>query len=83
MPMSNKDRQRQYRLSRKSVGDFGEYRINTYVTGDTHFNLKRIARRYNISQRQVIELLIGNAHKAIVDKMEIDSPEWNEYFKRF
>lgn len=83
MAKSNKERQHQYRLNRTSIGPYGEYRINTFVSGDAYFNIKRLARHYNISQKQVIELLINTADKAIIDKLDIDSPEWEEYFKPF
>lgn len=83
MAKSNKERQHEYRLNRASIGPHGEFRINTFVSGDAYFNIKRLARHYDISQKQAIELLINTAHKAIVDKMEVDSPEWEEYFKLF
>ncbi|EJI3519082.1 hypothetical protein NEU84_004756 [Salmonella enterica] len=83
MAKSNKERQKQYRLSRTSIGQLGEYRINTFVSGDAYFNMKLLARHYNISQKQVIELLINTANKAIISKLEPDSPEWVEYFKPY
>lgn len=83
MAKSNKERQQQYRLNRTSIGPHGEYRINTFVSCDTHINIKLLARHYNITQKQVIELLINTAHKAIIGKIDIDSPEWEEYFKPF
>ncbi|EGF3845327.1 hypothetical protein ICQ57_000874 [Salmonella enterica] len=80
MALSNKERQKQYRNSRFNRGGLGESRINTFVTFEAANNLKRLSVYYNLSKRQILELLINTANQKLIDNLEIDSPEWNKYF---
>ncbi|ELG3532031.1 hypothetical protein RN068_001783 [Salmonella enterica] len=80
MALSNKERQKQYRNSRNSRGELGDSRINTFVTFEAANNLKRLSEYYNLSKRQILELLINTANQKLIDNLEIDSPEWNKYF---
>ncbi|ECH3817567.1 hypothetical protein FPC62_26740 [Salmonella enterica] len=80
MALSNKERQKQYRNSRNSRGGLGDSRINTFVTFEANNNLNRLSRYYNLSKRQVLELLINTANQKLIDNLEIDSPEWDKYF---
>lgn len=80
MALSNKERQKQYRNSRNSRGGLGDSRINTFVTFEANNNLNRLSRYYNLSKRQILELLINTANQKLIDNLEIDSPEWNKYF---
>lgn len=80
MALSNKERQKQYRNSRNSRGGLGDSRINTFVTFEANNNLNRLSRYYNLSKRQILELLINTANQKLIDNLEIDSPEWKKYF---
>lgn len=80
MAKSNSERQKQYRDSRFNRGELGESRINTFVTFESANNLKRLSVYYNLSKRQILELLINTANQKLIDNLEIDSPEWNKYF---
>ncbi|EKP2170101.1 hypothetical protein OFY68_003734 [Salmonella enterica] len=80
MAISNSERQRQYRNNRFNRGVSGDSRINTFITFEASNNLKRLSDYYNLSKRQVLELLINTANQKLIDNMEIDSPEWNKYF---
>ncbi|EOF5131494.1 hypothetical protein ACK1QA_000619 [Salmonella enterica] len=80
MAKSNSERQREYRNNRFNRGESGDSRINTFITFDAYYNLKRLSNYYNLSQRQVLELLINTANRKLIDNIEIDSPEWKKYF---
>lgn len=77
MAKSNSERQREYRKNRYNREDS---RINTFVAFDAYCNLKRLSSYYNLSNRQVLELLINTANRKLIDNIEIDSPEWKKYF---
>ncbi|EMF7742177.1 hypothetical protein V4G73_000694 [Salmonella enterica] len=80
MALSNKERQKQYRNSRFNRGELGDSRINTFVTFEAANNLKRLSEYYNLSKRQILELLINTANQKLIDNLEMDSPEWDKYF---
>lgn len=80
MALSNAEKQRRYRENRCRKGNIGDYRLNTYITGESSFALGRLAKHYNLTKRQVLELLITTADKTISKKLEIDSKEWNKYW---
>lgn len=57
------ERQAAYRASRYNAGlnGEGEQRLNTWVSTGAHLALERLARRYGVTQREVLERLIrGN-----------------------
>ncbi|EJI0483645.1 hypothetical protein ND152_000708 [Salmonella enterica] len=80
MAKSNSERQKEYRNNRFNRGDSGDLRINMFVTFEAGYNLERLSSYYNLSKRQVLELLINTASQKLTESMEIDSPEWNKYF---
>ncbi len=57
-----------------------ERRINTWVTADTALALTRLARRYGVTQRMMLERLVADADEEIVSRLEPASPEWNAIF---
>jgi hypothetical protein len=71
-------RQSEYR-ARRDDGE-GERRINTWVTIKAHFALNRLARRQGVTRRQILEQLICDADAAIVQSLELDTPEWDTYY---
>ncbi|EEJ6215088.1 hypothetical protein L2D25_12705 [Salmonella enterica subsp. enterica serovar Muenchen] len=80
MAKSNSERQKEYRNNRCNRGESGDSRINTFITFDAYCNLKRLSSYYDLSQRQVLELLINTANQKLSDNIEVGSPEWRKYF---
>lgn len=70
-------RQSEYR-ARRNVGD-GDRRINSWVTTRTDYALDRLAKRQGVTRRQILEQLIGDADDAILQSLELDTPEWDTY----
>jgi len=57
------ERQAAYRKRRPEAGDNGERRINTWVSTETKLNLKRLAKRYGVTEREMLERLIEAEEK--------------------
>jgi len=74
------ERQVAYRKNRASAGDNGERRINTWVSTAAYLALERLARRYGVTNRTMLEQLIAAADQNIVSTLDLDSPEWSAYF---
>ena len=78
MAKTNAERQKEYRLrNRKSLD---HRRLNTWIEKESHFALKRLANRYGITKRQVLEKLIQREDKKILKKIGVDEEKFNEYF---
>jgi hypothetical protein len=77
MPKTTRERQAAYR-SRRHDGD-GEYRLNTWLSSQASFALRRLARHQGLSQRAVLERLVIDADQAIFDALEFETPEWEAY----
>lgn len=71
MATTNAQRQQAYRANRHTAGQdgTGELRINTFVSRSAALALKRLAKHHGITQRAMLELLIGDADKAVVAPM--------------
>lgn len=80
MALSNSEKQRNYRLNRFKRGEYGDYRINTFVKFEASISLERLARHYKITKRQVLESLLVSADRAILNSLDVDSVEYREYF---
>jgi hypothetical protein len=76
------ERQAAYRARRPMAGSNGngERRLNTWVSTGAHFALERIARRYGVTQREVLERFITAEDDRILAGIKTDTPEWDEYF---
>lgn len=74
-------RQAAYRKSRPEAGENGERRINAWVSTAAFLALGRLARRYGVTQRAMIERLVLNSDEQIVDGLDPDSAEWETYFE--
>ena len=70
-------RQAEYR-KRRDDGD-GEYRINSWVSSKAFFALRRLAKRYGVTKREMLERLIIAEDGRIQAEMEWNSPEWDAY----
>jgi hypothetical protein len=51
-----------------------------WVSAEVNFALARLARRYAVSKRQMLEQLIARADDAIVRELDPDTPQWDSYF---
>ena len=80
MPLSNAERQRRYREKRKSKVD-GK-RLNQFISFEAHCALQRIAAHQGITIKAVIESMALGLDKTIADKLDVDKPEFNEYYER-
>lgn len=76
------ERQAQYRATRAKAGPRGdgERRLNTWVSTGTHLALERLARRYGVTQREVLERLIRSEDDGVLAGIGMDTPEWDAYF---
>jgi len=73
-------RQQAYRNSRPMAGENGERRLSNWVSTATALALARLSRRYGVTNREMLELLIKDAEEQALATLELDSAEWDEYF---
>jgi hypothetical protein len=75
------ERQAEYRKNRSTAGESGdgERRINTWVATGVAFALSRLARRYGVTQREMLERLILEADQQIINSLDDDSQELCDY----
>ena len=74
------ERQAAYRKGRADAGENGERRLNTWVSTSSFLALDRLAKRYGVTKREMIERLVLEADQKIVGSLDPDSREWEEYF---
>lgn len=72
------ERQARYRASRNE-GD-GDYRLNTWISTSASLALARLARHEGVTKRALLERLVIEADRCVLNSLEPDAPEWNEYF---
>ena len=75
-------RQAQYRARRPFAGNDGngERRLNLWLTTEADLAIERLARSYCVTKRQIIERLAIAEDDRISSDIDLDSPQWNEYF---
>jgi hypothetical protein len=75
-------RQAQYRARRPFAGSDGngERRLNLWITTRADLALERLARRYCVTKREMIERLVAAEDDSIVNGITPDTPEWDKYF---
>ncbi|MEM5461837.1 hypothetical protein VSR69_44890 [Paraburkholderia phytofirmans] len=52
-----------------------------WVTTEADLALGRLARRYSVTKREMLERLVVRADAAIVRRLDPDSAEWDAYFQ--
>lgn len=62
------------------AGENGERRLNTWISTGAALALKRLAARYGVTQREMLERLVSEADQTIIETLDSDSPEWGRYF---
>lgn len=82
MAKSSAERQAEYRARRDTAAQgSGERRLNTWMSTAAHLALKRIAGRYGVTQRGMLERLVLAEDEKIVAALDIDTAEWDGYFR--
>ena len=82
MSKTTAQRQAQYRARRQTAGPDGngERQLSMWISTGAFLGLARLARRYGVTKRELIEGLIKIEDDRVVATLELDTPEWDEYF---
>jgi hypothetical protein len=75
------ERQAAYRTKRSTAGDNGDRRLNTWVTTGAALALSRLAHRYGVTQREMLERLIIAPDQQIIDSLEPGTVDWEQYVR--
>lgn len=83
MAKTNAERQQDYRKKRidSGVKKDGEKRLDAWISTSSNLALNRLAFRYRVTKKEILEKLISEADVEIIKTLELDSPEWNAYYK--
>jgi hypothetical protein len=81
MAKTSAERQKAYRKRSPDAGENGHRRINTWVTSGAALALNRLALRYGVTKREMLERLILEADQDVTATIEPDTPQWDAYFK--
>jgi len=75
-------RQADYRQRRINSGPSadGDRRLNTWISTGASLALARLAAHDGVSKRIIIERLVESADQKLIDSLELDTKEWNDYF---
>lgn len=79
MALTTAERQAAYRDRRSTAGDNGDRRLNTWLTTGASLALARLAKRYGVTQREMIERMVLGADTDILNTLDPESQEWNTY----
>lgn len=60
----------------------GERRLNTFISTKASLALERLAARYSVTKREMVERLICAADDEVLASLDLDSPEWNQYLDK-
>ena len=83
MAKTNAERQQQYRKNRAIAGPDknGERRLNTWLSTGAKLALERLATRYALTERGMLERLVKDADDKILSTLVSDSAELDAYLK--
>jgi hypothetical protein len=84
MTKSTAERQAAYRDRQDSGGvdGNGQRRISMWLSTGAAFAMARLASRYGVTQRELVENMLLAEDERVLATMTIDTPEWNTYFSR-
>lgn len=84
MAKSTAERQAAYRERQDSGGvdGNGQRRISMWLSTGAAFAMARLASRYGVTQRELIENMLLAEDERVLATMMIDTPEWDTYFSR-
>ncbi len=82
MAQTTAERQAAYRARRATAGDDGngDRRLSMWVTTEADLALARLANRYSVAKREMLERMVVRADAAILRRLDPDSEEWDTYF---
>ena len=82
MAQTTAQRQAAFRARRATAGNDGngERRLDMWVTTEADLALARLALRYALTKREMLERLVVRAEAAIVRRLDPDSEQWDSYF---
>ncbi len=74
-------RQAESRAKRHLAGTNGDgqRQLNTWLDTGVAVALERIAKRYSVTKRQLLERLIREEDARTLETLEFNSKEWNDY----
>jgi hypothetical protein len=58
----------------------GERQLSMRIGTSAFLGLARLACRYGVTKRELIEGLIKIEDDRVIATLELDTPEWDEYF---
>lgn len=81
MAKTNAERQQQYRQNRVFAGPDrnGERRLNTWLSTGAKLALERLAARYGVTEKEVLEKLVFEADDKVFSTLEFDSADFVAY----
>lgn len=72
--------QRQSRRRQRLRANGEHQRLNLWIGLSAYLALQRLARRDALTQAQLLERLILQAEDVVVARLQLDAPEWDDYF---
>ncbi len=73
------ERQKEYRARRQFGGENGERRISAYVSTRAALALHRLANRYGVTKREILEKLLTAEEDEVFKGLNLDSDEGRKY----
>jgi hypothetical protein len=73
------ERQKAYRAKRQDAGENGERRVTAYVSTRAALALHRLATRYGVTKRELLEKLLIAEEDKVLKGINLDSEEGNNY----
>ena len=84
MAKSSAERQAEYRARRATSGEKGdgERRLSTYISTRSDLALERLACRFGVTKKEMLENLILQADDEVKKLLDPDTLEWEFYFDK-
>lgn len=84
MAKTTAERQAAYRERQDSGGvdGNGQRRVSMWLSTEAALALGRLASRYGVTQRELVENMLLAEDERILATMKIDTTEWDSYFAR-
>lgn len=81
MAQTTAERQAAYRARRATAGNDGngERRLSMWVSTEADLALARLAQRYAVTKREMLERLVVSADAKILRTLEPDTEKWDAY----
>lgn len=82
MAKTNAQRQAAYRQRHLIAEDGGAERINLLVSLSAKRKLERLAACYGVTQRALLERLLTDAERALLDRLEVEGRAIGDYYDK-